>query len=175
MLREEALTRIRKAYGYDYDLDKEEMESRASTELPVVMTAAFHSSNAKYVLSKKAVLWEAGCHEYMYVFDIPHLTKEQVAACTSYAYEEGMKLIHPQKGHMCSYISALFICDTCDKAAKKELRKCRYYKSFHFSLYGWMDFHAAAVVMGEEHTITNRSGRCMEKIMKNILFKRKRK
>lgn len=175
MLREEALTRIRKAYGYDYDLDKEEMEGRAVTDLPIVMTAAFHSNNAKYVLSKKAVLWEAGCHEYMYVFDVPHLTQELVKQGTTYAYEEGMKLIHPQSGHMCSYISVLFLCDSCDKAAKKELGKCRHYKSFHFSLYGWMDFHAAAVVMDEEHTITNRSGRCMEKIMKNILFKRKRK
>lgn len=175
MLREEALERIKKAYGYDYDIDKTEMESRTPTQLPVVMTAAFHSQNTKYVLSKKAVLWEAGCHEYMYVFDISHLTEELANQCIAYAYEEGMKLVKPKNGHMCSYISALFVCDTCDKAAEKVIRKCRYYKSFQFSLYGWMDFHAATVVMEREQTITNRSGKCMEKIMKNILFKRKRK
>lgn len=175
MLREDALERIRRAYGYDYDIDKTEMENRTPTQLPIAMTAAFHAQNAKYVLSKKAVLWEAGCHEYMYVFNMPQLTEILATQCIVYAYEEGMKLIKPEKGHMCSYISALFVCDTCDKAAEKIIKKSRYYKSFQFSLYGWMDFHAAAVVVEQERTITNRSGRCMEKIMKNILFKKKRK
>ena len=111
----------------------------------------------------------------MYVFNMPQLTETLATQCIVYAYEEGMKLIKPEKGHMCSYISALFVCDTCDKAAEKIIKKSRYYKSFQFSLYGWMDFHAAAVVVEQEQTITNRSGRCMEKIMKNILFKKKRK
>lgn len=175
MLREEALERIKKAYGYDYDIDKAEMESRTPTELPVYMTAAYHAHNAKYVLSRKAVLWEAGCHEYLYIYDVPELTEEMAKQCIEYAYEEGMKLIKPEKGHMCSYISIVIVCDSCDKAAEKIIKKCRYYKSFQFSLQGWMDFHAAAVVAPEERTITNKSGRSAEKIMKNILFKTKKR
>ena len=93
MLREEALERIKKAYGYDYDIDKAEMESRTPTELPVYMTAAYHAHNAKYVLSRKAVLWEAGCHEYLYIYDVPELTEEMAKQCIEYAYEEGMKLV----------------------------------------------------------------------------------
>ena len=56
-----------------------------------------------------------------------------------------MQRVKPGPGHMASYITPVFICDTCDEDARKALKKCRIYKSFHFSLHGWMDHHTAVV------------------------------
>ena len=129
----------------------------------------------KYVLVKKAKLWDADSNEYVYIFVMPELTKELYETCKNYAYEEGMKLIDPKPGHMYSYITPVFICDTCTPEAEKALKRCRIYKSFHFSWYGWMNVHTAAVVCKEGRVFTNRMGRGNAKFMKNILSSCKEK
>ena len=40
---------------------------------------------------------------------------------------------------ICSYITAVFVCDTCDEDARKAL-KMPYLQKFSFSLHGWMNF-----------------------------------
>ena len=61
---------------------------------------------------------------------------------------------------------AVFICDTCDEDARKALKKCRIYKSFHFSLHGWMNFHAALVEVADGKVTSNASGHHVAKILK---------
>ncbi len=86
-----------------------------------------------------------------------------------------MKRAHIGPGHMYTYITPVFICDTCQEDARKAVRKCRIYKSFKFSLHGWMDFHAAVLEVGSNRITTNGSGKCVEKVLKNVLFKDKKK
>ena len=81
-----------------------------------------------------------------------------------------MKLLHIGPGHMYSFITPVFVCDTCDEDARKALKKCRIYKSFHFSLHGWMDFHTAVVDLERGRIDANRSGHSTAKILKKVLY-----
>ena len=50
-----------------------------------------------------------------------------------------MKLIDPKPGHMYTYITAsVYLRHLHDQKQRRLLKKCRIYKSFHFSLV-WMD------------------------------------
>ena len=93
-----------------------------------------------------------------------------MAWAESEIHADGMKRIHVGPGHMASYITAVFICDTCDEDARKALKKCRIYKSFHFSLHGWMNFHAALVEVDDGKVTSNASGHHVAKILKKILY-----
>lgn len=142
---------------------------------PLTALCEFFEHSEKYVLSRKAQLWEAECEEFIYLFDVEHLTLETYEKCRDYALEEGMKRANIGPGHMYTYITPIFICDICDAEARKTLQKCRIYKSFRFSLHGWMDFHTAVFEVTTNKIFTNRSGKCVEKIMKNVLFQKKRR
>lgn len=110
----------------------------------------FDVRNAQYILTKKNELWSAESHEYCYIFLLPHLTEELYRELESYVYEEGMKLIHPGKGHMCSTLTLLAVCSRCDPEALRLLKKCRIHKNFRFTLDGWMDFHTGLAVLGDD-------------------------
>lgn len=158
-----------KFYANYYDIHKEDI----SCEPPLIARCDCHAHSEKFVLSKKAKLWEADSHEYVYIFDCEHLTKELVDKWISYVYGEGLKLINPKPGHMYSYLTAVFVCISSDKDAIIALKKCRLHKNFRFSLHGWMDFHTALVLTGDvpdrHRVITNPSGRDNAKILKRLL------
>ena len=165
--REKLLNRLLRSYQSYYDIYP--TENGEKDGLPLAAHCRFFIHSEKYVLIKKAKLWEADSNEFLYIFSLPHLTEELYDSCEKYAYEEGMKQIDPKPGHMCSYITAMFLCDTCDPAALKKLRKNHIYKSFRFSLYGWMDYHTALFTLSDNGIYTNRSGRDNVKFMKSIL------
>lgn len=164
--RNEVLEKLLKSYETYFDVEMYKKEEEG--ELPLKAHCRLFVHSEKYVLIKKAKLWDADTNEFVYIFSLPHLTKEWYERCKNYAYQEGMKLIHPKPGHMYSYITTVFLCDTCSVDAKKAVCRCRIYKSFRFSWYGWMDFHTAAIVLEEGTVFTNRSGRSNAKFMKKI-------
>lgn len=172
MTREEAFERITHSYEAYYDIETVEIPEN---EIPLVAKYSFYLHSEKYVLLKKAKLWSADSNEYVYVFSVPTLTKEIYEECRDYAYDEGMKRINPKPGHMCSYITALFLCDRCEKDAKKALKACRLHKNFQLSLLGWMDYHTALVELQTEQICTNGSGRANAKALKSIIHVTKTK
>jgi hypothetical protein len=167
LTRNEILDRLFRGYEAYFDIERYEEEREDG--IPLVGHCRFFVHSEKYVLVKKAKLWDADSNEFVYVFSVPQLTEEVFEQCKNYAYEEGMKLIDPKPGHMYSYITAVFVCDTCTPGAKKALKKCKIYKSFHFSWYGWMNVHTAAIVRDTKDVFTNKMGRGNTKFMKNIL------
>ena len=169
LTRTEAVDKLLGRYAGYYDIS-----SAQEDQAPLVATCAFHAMSEKYVLSKKAKLWQAGSHEYVYLFSVPHLTEEIYNSCRDYAYASGMELIEPGPTHMYSYITAMFLCDSCDKAAKKALRKCRIYKSFKMAFWGWMDFHSGLAVLEEGKAFSNASGRSAAQLLDKTLFCPKR-
>lgn len=74
------------------------------------------------------------------MFSVPHLTREIYESCEKMAYEHGMARIQPGPTHMYTYITTLFVCDSCDEDARQALMRCKLYKSFRMSYWGWMDF-----------------------------------
>ena len=139
-------------------------------EAPLVARMAFHAHTAKYVLSKKAVLWQAGSHEYAYLFQVPHLTLETYQACEELVYTQGMEQIQPGPEHRYSYLTALFVGHTCDDQARKALKKCRRYQSFHLSYWGWMDFHTALAELSTGRVTSNFSGHSAAQTLETTLF-----
>lgn len=169
--RESAISRLLDSYRAYYNITLFEEEHR-----PLTAICEFFERSEKYVLSRKANLWSTQCEEFIYLFDIEHLTKELFEKYRDFAYEDGMERANIGPGHMYTYITPVFVCDTCDEDAAAVLKKCRIYKSFHFSLHGWMDFHAAVLEVKRDNRITtNRAGKCVGKIMKNVLFQMKKK
>ena len=168
--RESAIERLLSKYRAYYNITMFEEDRK-----PLTAICEFFECTEKYVLSRKASLWSARCEEFLYVFETEHLTKAEFAACRDFACADGLKRADIGPGHMYTYITPVFICDTCEEDARAALKKCRIYKSFHFSLHGWMDFHTAVLEVGNNRITTNRSGKYVEEVMKKILFPKKKK
>ena len=104
----------------------------------------------------------------MFLFQVPRLTLTVFRELAHFAYEAGMDMAHIGPGHMYTYISPVFICDSMDEEAAKALMKCQHYKSFRFSFHGWMEYHAGALELGRGRFYFNRAGRCMEKGLRKV-------
>ena len=170
MTREDAVQRLCEIYQSTFDV-----QLCGEDELPLAAQMDSYAYSSKYVLSKKAKLWEANSFEYVYLFSVPHLTKEIYDACEKLAYDKGMARVKPGPNHMYTYITALFVCDSCDEEARKALKRCRLYKSFRMSYWGWMDFHTALAVLPEESVSTNRSGHSAAQVLNRGLFHKQKK
>lgn len=168
--REAAIERLLESYRAYYNITVFEEEQK-----PLTAICEFFERSERYVLSRQANLWAAECEEFVYLFDVGHLTKEEFWKCRDFAHEDGMKRAHIGPGHMYTYITPVFICDSCSEDARAVVKKCRIYKSFRFSLHGWMDFHAAAVIGDSDRIESNRAGRPTAKILKKVLYSKKRK
>ena len=164
--KNEILNRILKSYEVYYDIEKCD-EKYA----PLVAKAEFHVHNEKYILVKQAKMWEADSNEYVYIFNIDNLSAEIFNKCKNYAYENGMSKINPKPGHMSSYITTIFICNSCDKEAQKLIKKCNLYKSFKLSLHGWMDFNTACIDISTDTIFGNKSARPTIKFLKELFIK----
>lgn len=168
--REAALNRLMESYKAYFNIDIAD-----NTQEYLRAVCEFFEHTEKYVLSRQANLWAANCEEFVYLFSVEQLTTEIFEKCRDFAREDGMKRAHIGPGHMYTYITPVFICDACQEDARRAVRKCRIYKSFKFSLHGWMDFHAAVLEVGSNRITTNGSGKCVEKVLKNVLFTDKKK
>lgn len=163
--RKEAAERLLKSYKPFYNINLSEEEAGE-----FVARCDYFEHSQKYVLSQKAELWSADSEEFLYLFSVPHLTLSLFEKYRDFVYEDGMNRINIGPGHMYSFLTPVFVCETCDADALKAIRKCRIYKSFHFSLHGWMDFHAAAVDLSNNRVYSNRSGHSTAKILKKVLY-----
>ncbi len=167
MTRIEAIDKLCESYSVYFDIVRYDEEPGE-----LAATCFLHVHSEKYVLVKAAKLWEADSNEYVYIFNVPHLTKEIFTKCRDYAHKDGMSRIEPKPGHMCSYITALFICDSCDPDAVRALKRTRIYKSFRLSYYGWMDFHTGVIELQTGKTAANGSGRSTAQLLKKTLLKK---
>ena len=168
--RDTAIERLLKNYEPFYNIHM----MINGDQSPITARCDFFEHSGQYVISKKAELWTAENEEFLYLLNIPHLTLQEFEHWRDHIYEDGMSRIHVGPGHMASYITAVFVCDTCDDDAKKALKKCRIYKSFHFSLHGWMNFHAALVEVADGKVSSNASGHHVAKILKKVLYSQKK-
>ena len=164
--RDELLNTLKDAYTVYFD------DVSSSCTAPFLAASyAFHSSNECYVLSKKVTLWSAETHEYVYVFSVPELQTDMYEECRRQAYTLGMKSIRPHIDHMKSYITALFVCDAMTDGAAQALSKTKMHKNFLFSLYGWMDFRAAAVELTTGRIAVNRAASELKEFIRGNLEK----
>ncbi len=128
----------------------------------------YYEKAERYFLFHSNELWSTHQEEFLFVFSVPRLTKEIFEACRDYAYEAGMDMAHIGSGHMYTYISPIFVCDTVEEEAARALEKCKIYETFRFSFHGWMEYHAGALALEDMNFYFNRAGRCMEKGLRKV-------
>ena len=81
-------------------------------DLSVAAEAAFHSFSEKYVLVKKAQLWAAEAHEYVFFVRTGHLDEETFRTYNDALLEEGLSRVEPKKDHMYTYVSVVFLAES---------------------------------------------------------------
>ena len=169
--REEAGERLIRSYGAYYDITRNETGEKPAAEgTELIARCDYFEYSEKYVLIKKAKLWEADCEDFLYLFSVDRLTAGVAEACRKYVWEDGASRIHVGPGHMYSYITMVILCDAADEDARGALKKYRDSKSFLFSLHGWMTLRSVAVILPQQEVITNWNGREAGVSVKNVLY-----
>ena len=128
----------------------------------------YYEKTGQHLFLKSNEIWSANQEEFIFLFTADHLTADLFERCRDYAYNAGMEMAHIGSGHMYTYVSPVFICGKVDDAARKAVENCRIYKTFRFSLHGWLEFHTGCLDMEKRSLYFNKSGRCMEKNLRNI-------
>lgn len=131
--------------------------------------AEFHSYGEKYVLVKRAKLWGANSHEYLFFVEAENLDEAQVAEWVSFMKSDGLKKVTLEKDHMSSAISLVIVADSCSNEAAKLVRKTRFRKDFAFGLRGWADLRLAVADVSAQNVCTNGAGKQMKETLERAL------
>ena len=144
--------------------------------------AEFHSHGEKYVLTKRAKLWEVDAHEYLFFQTADTLTAAEVSSWIEFMTTQALKKVDPVPNHMSSYISLVVVANSVEDDAKKAIRKARFHKEFNFGFRGWADLRLAVVDLSSQCVLTNAAGKEMQAALeanagiqrsKKSLFKRR--
>lgn len=127
--------------------------------------AEFHSTAEKYVLVKRAKLWGASVHEYLFFELSDRLTKPLLGELLSFMTEKAIEKVQVDAEHMTSYLSLVVIADHVDVDARKAVSKAKFRKSFKFGFQGWADLRVAAVDLSDASVTTNAMGRELRKTL----------
>ena len=162
-LRENLVERLKKAYSAYYDIED------IQDGTPLKALCSYHLRDSQYVLVKQAELWAAETHEYLYLYSLPRLDFTSLVELQARTLEDGMPRIRPHSQHMCTYLSAVVLCDQADPDALAQLQKLKKHRDFKLSLHGWMEFRIAAVDLSTGEVTTNRSGKLIGKDVKRLV------
>ena len=162
-LRQTVAERLLDAYAAYYDITPVE----DGTGLKAL--CACHMRDSQYVLVKKAELWAAESHEYLYLWSLDRLEQPDVDKIFRRVLEDGEPRVQPHSQHMYTYLTAVVLYDSADPQALAQLKKLKKRREFKLSLHGWMEFRIAAVDVSTAEITTNRSGKTMEKDLKRMV------
>lgn len=154
--REETMEKILEVYSRWYILHKElttasggvDSSGAPNPEITLVQSGRMDEEEGQYLMSRRAMIWEAESHEYVYFFDVGHLTKVDVEKALELSYARGMQCIVPGPKHRCSYIAVVIVADSADVEAINYIKKYRKRENFKMSLHGWMDQMVGLVLPG---------------------------
>ena len=161
-LSQTALSRLKEAYTAYYDIE----ERNDGTALKAI--CAYHNRASQYVLVKKAELWAAENHEYIYLWDAGHLDADLLEEIFRRTLADGEPRVKPHAQHMYTYLTAVALYDSADPAALEQLKKLKKRREFKLSLHGWMEFRIAAVDLSTGEITVNRAGKSLKKDLKRL-------
>ena len=164
MERNELLEKIIQTYAPYYDIERREDVTDG-----LVVKAVFHEHGTGYLLTKKAELWTADRHEYVWIFSAPTVTEPMFQEGLKQVLAEGEPLVDPKAGHMSTDLVALFICDEAEESALTAAKKSRIRKSFQFSLKGWMEVQTVVAEVRRAAVTGNSYAGNTAKFLKSLL------
>ena len=94
-LRDTLLARLSEAYTAYFDVEPVQDGS------PLKALCAYHSRGSQYVLIKKAELWAAETHEYLYLYSLPGWTSPAWWSFRPARWRTGCHASAPHSQHMC--------------------------------------------------------------------------
>ena len=154
---EQVLEGLKKAYAAYFDI--EEIDDGTTLKA----RCGYHMRDSQYVLVKKAELWAAETHEYLYLWDAGHLDLDGVEEIFRRTLDDGEPRVKPHSQHMYTYLTAVALYDSADPDALNRLKKLKKRREFKLSLHGWMEFRIAAVDLSNGEITVNRAGKALAK------------
>ena len=161
-LSEQVLNGLKKAYSAYFDIE----EVADGTALKAL--CAYHNRDSQYVLVKKAELWAAESHEYLYLWDAGHLDAALLDQIFQRTLADGEPRVRPHSQHMYTYLTAVALYDSADPEALAQLKKLKRRREFKLSLHGWMEFRIAAVDLSTGEVTVNRAGKALKKDLERL-------
>lgn len=121
--------------------------------------AEFHTHGEKYVLSKKAKIWEVDAHEYIF-FDVqPYVDAAAIERDAAFMATEALAKVDPVPDHMTSYLTLVVITDAVAPDVPAKVRRTRFRKNFLLGIRGWADLRLAVIDLQANNVYTNGQGR----------------
>ncbi len=151
------LEKLLRSFRHYYDLNEYE-------DPPFYASAAFHSHDTHYFLTKRAPLGEAESNEYVFIAAEGVLDEKGAKKLVTEAWERGLKNVKPHENHRSSDVLLIILAEKITDEAKKYLEKCRLYKSYAFSFKGWSAFKVVALETSTKTLVSNRRGRDLKKL-----------
>ncbi len=131
--------------------------------------AEFHSYGEKYVLVKRAKLWGANTHEYVFFVLTDHLDEAQLNDWVSFMKTEGLAKVDPEQDHMSSAITLAIVADCCDEEVAKCVKKTRFRKNFAFGMRGWADLRLAVACISTKSVYANSAAKQLKETLQRNL------
>ena len=153
----ETLARLERAHEAYYDVERD--FAFGGRTFPLF--AALHADSSQYVLIKRAKLWEAHTHEYLFFVTAERFDEAALADWVAFMTGPALALVQPEPDHMTSYLSLVVLAETADPAAVKAVRRTRFRKNLSLGLGGWIDLRLALVELDAERVTTNGQGKAL--------------
>ena len=129
----------------------------------------FHSHGQKYVLVKRATLWEVDAHEHVFLAAVEHLDLPWLADAVAFMKEHALAKVDPQPNHMCTNLTLVVVADQADDDAWRLLRKTRFRKNFAWGFRGWSDLRLAAIDLSGDRVATNAAGKPLADTLRSCM------
>lgn len=163
-MRKDYLVRILAAHRAFYDIKQN--YSFEGRHFPAY--AEFHTTGEKYVLVKRAKLWEVNTHDYMFFEIVDHLDEAYLAEAVEFITAKGIHKVHPDSNHMSSALTLIIIASQCSDEAFKRVKTIRFRKNFCLSLKGWSDLRLAVADLSRpagQNIVTNAKGKQLKEVL----------
>ena len=163
------LERLFNSYNAWYDVATGDMGSG----LPLIALCLHRSRSEKYVLLKKAKLWAVEVNEFLYLFSMQKLERNQADDCISFSIEDALPRVKPHKEHMYSFITTVFVADESEPDALDFIRRRKFNKSYRWGFHGTSPLKTVAFDIETERIVANNMGRDLCKQIRNICKEKK--
>lgn len=120
--------------------------------------AEFHSTIEQYVLIKRAKLWGASAHEYLFFQYADRLTAACLDDLVGFMKAKAIEKVHIDSEHMTSYLSLVVIADSIDPDVPAKVRRSHFRKNFQLGFKGWADLRLAVVDLSGSRIVANAMG-----------------
>lgn len=139
--RVDLLERVLAAHQSFYDIRRDYLfEGRTFPAF-----AEYHTYGEKYVLVKRAKLWEVNTHDFMFFECVDELDEASLAEKIAFMEEKAICKVDAGPNHMSSALSLVIIANHATEAALKLAKKTRFHKEYRFGFRGWTDLRLAVV------------------------------